>query len=581
MLFQGLQDLRWAATDAELKKAYKKLVLKYHPDKLSESDDKDKTEETFRAIQKAYDVLMDPDKRRDYDSQDAPKDEPYPSEQDVQQASEEEFYKLCGDIFRRQAKWSKDSDVPSIGDSKTPVKKVKSFYKWWLQSFDSWRTWKHEDEYEVAEAENRAERRWMERQNEKLQRSFKQKEKSDLVDFVNLVQKYDPRLKRVKEEAQKKKEEKVKAKQEELEKKRLEEEELQQEKERLVEEKEKAEAAEREQAKKEREREKRRRKDALKKLRNLCQPFYEEGDSVCNAVNTEILISNLSVEEIKSVCHGLKENGKEGIKTHYEKALEDIERKKMEGRKKSQQTGSNSSSNNSNNDNNNNEEDANESSWTIDELKQLAMATNKFPGGYQNRWEHIMSELEHFGIKKSLEDVQKTAVELKKGVQASKVVDEAELKRSMKEKVDKNKLDHGPSVNYEQQIALEQLQDWSPAQLKQLQEGLAAVPARETTENRWEVIAQKYVTSKSPQQCLAKYKQLVAAAKAKKSEATDKGSQEWTAEQQKQLEKGLKTVPASDSERWDKIAAFVNGKDKAQVIARYKELVERLKKAKK
>jgi curved DNA-binding protein CbpA len=30
-------------------------------------------EETFRSIQKAYDILMDSEKRRDYDSQDAPK----------------------------------------------------------------------------------------------------------------------------------------------------------------------------------------------------------------------------------------------------------------------------------------------------------------------------------------------------------------------------------------------------------------------------------------------------------------------------------------------------------------------------
>ena len=35
--------------------------------------------DTFRAIQKAYDILSDPDKRRDYDSQDAPKDEKYPT----------------------------------------------------------------------------------------------------------------------------------------------------------------------------------------------------------------------------------------------------------------------------------------------------------------------------------------------------------------------------------------------------------------------------------------------------------------------------------------------------------------------
>jgi curved DNA-binding protein CbpA len=66
--------LRWGATDAEIKKAYRKLVLLYHPDKLSERGEQG-GEDTFRAIQKAYDVLSDPEKRRDYDSQDAPKDE--------------------------------------------------------------------------------------------------------------------------------------------------------------------------------------------------------------------------------------------------------------------------------------------------------------------------------------------------------------------------------------------------------------------------------------------------------------------------------------------------------------------------
>ncbi len=40
---------------------------------------------------------------------------------------------------------------------------------------------------------------------------------------------------------------------------------------------------------------------------------------------------------------------------------------------------------------------------------------------------------------------------------------------------------------------------------------------------------------------------------------------------------GLKTIPATDPQRWDKIAAGVTGKDKKAVVARYKWLVEKMK----
>jgi curved DNA-binding protein len=52
-----------SATADDIKKAYKKLARRYHPDVSKEKD----AEQRFKDVGEAYEVLKDPDKRREYD----------------------------------------------------------------------------------------------------------------------------------------------------------------------------------------------------------------------------------------------------------------------------------------------------------------------------------------------------------------------------------------------------------------------------------------------------------------------------------------------------------------------------------
>ena len=54
-----------SATEADIKKAYRKLAMKYHPDR---NKDTKGTEEKFKEINEANSVLSDPEKKRNYDT---------------------------------------------------------------------------------------------------------------------------------------------------------------------------------------------------------------------------------------------------------------------------------------------------------------------------------------------------------------------------------------------------------------------------------------------------------------------------------------------------------------------------------
>lgn len=79
------------ATDAEIKKAYRKLAMKYHPDHAK--DDKS-AEDKFKKISEAYAVLSDAEKRKQYDT--------FGSSGFQQRFSQEDIFRNFdfGDIFK-------------------------------------------------------------------------------------------------------------------------------------------------------------------------------------------------------------------------------------------------------------------------------------------------------------------------------------------------------------------------------------------------------------------------------------------------------------------------------------------------
>ncbi|XP_064410266.1 dnaJ homolog subfamily C member 21 isoform X2 [Latimeria chalumnae] len=203
------------ATDDDLKKAYRKLALKWHPDK--NLDKAEEAAEKFKLIQAAYDVLSDPQERAWYDNhreallKGGVTGEYQDDSVDLLQYftvscysgygdDEKGFYTVYRNVFDLIVKEEmeyidkEDVDFPTFGDSQSDYDVVvHAFYAFW-QSFCTQKNFAWKEEYDTRQASNRWEKRAMEKENKKT-REKARKERNELVrQLVAFIRKRDKRV---------------------------------------------------------------------------------------------------------------------------------------------------------------------------------------------------------------------------------------------------------------------------------------------------------------------------------------------------------------------------------------------------
>ncbi|XP_047425206.1 dnaJ homolog subfamily C member 21 isoform X2 [Mugil cephalus] len=207
------------AGDDDLKKAYRKLALKWHPDK--NLDNAEEAAEQFKLIQAAYDVLTDPQERAWYDnhreallkgglSGDYEDDGVdllqyftvtcYSGFGDDEKGFYTVYRTLFESIVKEEMEHSKvdneddEEEFPPFGDSQSDYDTVVHvFYGYW-QSFCTRKNFAWKEEYDTRQASNRWEKRAMEKENKKT-REKGRKERNEMVrQLVAFIRKRDRRV---------------------------------------------------------------------------------------------------------------------------------------------------------------------------------------------------------------------------------------------------------------------------------------------------------------------------------------------------------------------------------------------------
>eukprot|EP00066_Takifugu_rubripes_P010595 XP_003978560.1 PREDICTED: dnaJ homolog subfamily C member 2 [Takifugu rubripes] len=513
----GLTNVRYKATQKQIKAAHKAAVLKHHPDKrkavgeqITEGDN-----DYFTCITKAIEILSDPVKRRAFDSVDPTFDNTMPSKSE----GKDNFFKVFGPVFERNARWSSKKHVPKLGTMESSFEEVDSFYTFWY-NFDSWREFSYLDEEEKEKAECRDERRWIEKQNRASRAQRKKEEMNRIRTLVDTAYSCDPRIKKFKEEekARKESEKKAKAeakKREQEEKERAVQAEL--EAARLLKQKEEEEAKQAaQQAKKEKEIQKKAIKKERQKLRATCKNWNyfadNEADSVKMMEEVEKLCDRLELASLQSLNEVLASSSKDESKAAVVKQVDEVnvqlqKEKEAEVQARQAARGADQASGGGGS--------VGGKGWNEEDLQLLIKAVNLFPAGTNARWEVIanyMNQHSTSGMKRTAKDVINKAKNLQR-------LDPVQKDEINKKAFEKFKKEHTSLPSEDKAVPSERFD----------------------------------------------------------AAGSDLNTAPWTSEEQKLLEQALKSYPVNTPERWEKIADAVPGRSKKDCMKRYKELVEMVK----
>ncbi|CAH1988561.1 unnamed protein product [Acanthoscelides obtectus] len=208
-------DVSRDATDSEIKTAYRKLALKWHPDKNLDSPDYAK--EQFQLVQQAYEVLSDRQERAWYDNhreqiirgsnsefQDKSLDVfQYFTTTCFQGYGDDEngFYTVYRKVFEQIAKEDMEfmedkeefCEIPSFGNLTTDYEKVSEFYNYWL-NYTTKKSYVWLDPYDITESRDRRYAKLAEKENKKVRLKAKKERNEEIRNLVAFVRKRDKRV---------------------------------------------------------------------------------------------------------------------------------------------------------------------------------------------------------------------------------------------------------------------------------------------------------------------------------------------------------------------------------------------------
>jgi molecular chaperone DnaJ len=122
--YYDVLGVRPGATTDEIRSAYRKLALKYHPDR--NPGDKG-CEVKFKRISEAYDVLSDSDKRRRYDTFGSSKPgDPAPATTAYGSSDLSSLFDMVGQIFGNSSPFKTQTNTRKRTPGKKPASKVKT-----------------------------------------------------------------------------------------------------------------------------------------------------------------------------------------------------------------------------------------------------------------------------------------------------------------------------------------------------------------------------------------------------------------------------------------------------------------------